>query len=83
MGTPEEATAMERAPRVSGCHSCHGTQVELDENNKPKHQTWPGGVGTVYPDGSIGTCTVCHERHTFLFLRTVLKLSQGWNIHYK
>lgn len=65
LGTPAEATDIERAPRASGCQPCHGSTVELDENNKPKHETWPGGVGTRYPDGSIGTCTVCHERHTF------------------
>ena len=65
MGTPPEATAMERAPRASGCQPCHGTKVELGPDNKPINETWPGGVGTIYPDGSIGTCTVCHERHTF------------------
>lgn len=36
-----------------------------EPDNKPINQTWPGGVGTRYPDDSIGTCTVCHERHTF------------------
>ena len=64
-GTPKEATPFERAPRASGCQPCHGTQVELGPDNKPINETWPGGVGTIYPDGSIGTCTVCHERHTF------------------
>jgi len=53
------------AARSSGCQMCHGTKVELDENNKPIKQTWPGGVGTRYPDGSIGNCTVCHTRHRF------------------
>lgn len=64
-GTPPEATKEELAPRTSGCQMCHGTTVELGPDNKPINQTWPGGVGTRYPDGSIGTCTVCHERHTF------------------
>ena len=64
-GTPPGTTPMERAPRASGCQMCHGTTVELGPDNKPINQTWPGGVGTRYPDGSIGTCTVCHERHTF------------------
>jgi len=64
-GTPKEATALERAPRASGCQMCHGTTVELGPDNKPINETWPGGVGTIYPDGSIGTCTVCHERHSF------------------
>ena len=51
--------------RASGCQVCHGTQVELGPDNKPINLTWPGGVGTRYPDGSIGTCTVCHTRHQF------------------
>lgn len=54
-----------RAARASGCQMCHGTQVELGKDNKPINETWPGGVGTRYPDKSIGTCTVCHTRHTF------------------
>lgn len=64
-GTPEGAQGIDRAPRASGCQMCHGTTVELGTDNKPINETWPGGVGTRYPDGSIGTCTVCHERHTF------------------
>jgi hypothetical protein len=54
-----------RAARASGCQMCHGTQVELGPDNRPINETWPGGVGTRYPDGSIGTCTVCHTRHQF------------------
>jgi len=54
-----------RATRASGCMMCHGTQVELGPDHKPIKETWPGGVGTRYPDGSIGNCTVCHTRHKF------------------
>ncbi|MBU4264295.1 MAG: beta-ketoacyl-ACP synthase [Proteobacteria bacterium] len=54
-----------RAARASGCQICHGTQVELGPDNKPIKETWPGGVGTRYPDGSVGNCTVCHTRHQF------------------
>ena len=64
-GTPKGAEGIDRAARSSGCQMCHGTTVELGPDNKPINETWPGGVGTRYPDGSIGTCTVCHERHTF------------------
>ena len=53
------------ASRASGCQVCHGTKVELGPDNKPTKLTWPGGIGTRYPDGSIGTCTVCHTRHQF------------------
>lgn len=54
-----------RAARASGCQMCHGTQVEVGKDNKPIKETWPGGVGTRYPDGSVGNCTVCHTRHQF------------------
>ncbi len=64
-GTPEGASGIDRAARSTGCQMCHGTTVELGPDNKPINETWPGGVGTRYPDGSVGTCTVCHERHTF------------------
>lgn len=64
-GTPKGATPEQIAPRASGCQMCHGTTVELGPDNKPINNTWPGGVGTRYPDGSIGTCTVCHTRHKF------------------
>lgn len=63
--TPKGMPAYNRAPRASGCQMCHGTQVELGPDNKPINETWPGGVGTIYPDGSIGTCSVCHTRHKF------------------
>ena len=53
------------AARKSGCQVCHGSIVEVDSNNKPTNATWPAGVGTLYPDGSVGTCTPCHTRHKF------------------
>ncbi len=53
------------ASREAGCQMCHGGKVELGPDHKPVKNTWPGGVGTRYPDGSIGTCTVCHTRHQF------------------
>jgi len=64
-GTPPGTDGVDRASRSSGCQACHGTTVELGPDHKPINETWPGGVGTRYPDGSIGTCTVCHERHSF------------------
>jgi hypothetical protein len=63
--TPKGMPPYNRAARASGCQMCHGTQVELGPDNRPINETWPGGVGTRYPDGSIGTCTVCHTRHKF------------------
>ena len=63
--TPKGKAPYVRASRAGGCQMCHGTQVEMGPDNKPINETWPGGVGTRYPDGSIGTCTVCHTRHKF------------------
>ena len=63
--TPKNQPAYVRASKVSGCQMCHGAVVELGPDNRPINETWPGGVGTKYPDGSIGTCTVCHTRHEF------------------
>lgn len=63
--TPKGTKPYVRASRASGCQMCHGTTVELGPDNKPINETWPGGVGTIYPDGSIGNCTVCHTRHEF------------------
>lgn len=59
---PDSKTNM--VPRNS-CQMCHGTQVEVGADNKPVNMTWPGGIGTRYPDGSIGNCTACHTRHQF------------------
>ncbi len=63
--TPKGMPAYNRAARASGCQMCHGTKVEMGPDNKPINETWPGGVGTRYPDGSVGTCSVCHTRHKF------------------
>ena len=50
---------------VVGCAQCHGSRVELDENNRPS-VGWPNtGIGRVNPDGSNGACTACHPRHNF------------------
>ncbi|WP_321367688.1 ammonia-forming cytochrome c nitrite reductase subunit c552 [uncultured Desulfuromusa sp.] len=61
----EDGSLTNQAARTSGCKVCHGSVVELGPDNKPINNTWPGGVGTLYPDGSVGTCTVCHTRHRF------------------
>ena len=54
------------APNETGCMQCHGTQVLLDDNNRPTRETWPNnGMGNIYPDGATGSCTACHSRHAF------------------
>ncbi len=50
----------------TGCMQCHGTEILLDENNRPTAATWPNmGMGNIYPDGSTGNCAACHTRHKF------------------
>ncbi|VAX28679.1 Hydroxylamine oxidoreductase (Fragment) [hydrothermal vent metagenome] len=53
---------------IAGCESCHGSKMLIDENspNKLSSKTWPNsGIGRINPDGSLGSCTACHTRHTF------------------
>lgn len=58
------------------CFACHGTKVEvvgkrivdseLGEIELPELSNWPNqGVGRENPDGSLGSCTACHPRHSF------------------
>jgi len=52
--------------RKTGCFSCHGTVIAIDENGKIDPATWPNvGVGRLNLDGSKGSCTSCHTRHRF------------------
>lgn len=53
---------------VAGCESCHGGKVQIDPNspNKLDRKSWPNsGIGRINPDGSLGSCTACHTRHSF------------------
>ena len=51
---------------VSGCKQCHGGVVEVNEDGSLAPTGWPNtGMGRVNPDGSIGACTACHQRHAF------------------
>ena len=61
----ERGSKINEAARTSGCQMCHGSEVKVGKDGKPIAGTWPAGVGTLYPDGSVGTCTVCHTRHAF------------------
>lgn len=58
------------------CYGCHGTEIkvvgkikidsDLGEIEIPKLSDWPNqGVGRINPDGSKGSCTPCHPRHSF------------------
>ncbi|MBN2553561.1 MAG: CopD family protein [Spirochaetales bacterium] len=51
--------------RASGCYACHGTTV-LFRDGRPVAGSWPNvGVGRANPDGTFGSCTSCHTRHSF------------------
>ncbi|MCE4628602.1 MAG: multiheme cytochrome [Desulfurococcales archaeon] len=50
------------------CLECHGSLVVPYEKTPVhvKYWGWPSnGAGRVDPDGSLGTCTACHTRHSF------------------
>jgi len=51
---------------VSGCKQCHGAVVDVNEDGSLAATGWPNtGMGRLNPDGSIGACTACHQRHAF------------------
>ncbi len=57
---------LSHASEKTGCMQCHGSIIKLDENKRPTADTWPNaGIGTIWPDGSVGNCAVCHTRHKF------------------
>lgn len=51
---------------ASGCWQCHGSEIKVLENGDLDPATWPNtGIGRINPDGSIGACSACHQRHEF------------------
>lgn len=54
------------AAAVNGCWQCHGSEVKVLPTGKLDPATWPNtGIGRINPDGSEGSCTACHSRHSF------------------
>jgi hypothetical protein len=65
------------ATRAEACYYCHGTKLAVNgtevrdtesagELEFPVISGWPNqGVGRINLDGSKGSCTACHTRHTF------------------
>ena len=54
------------AAAVSGCWQCHGSEVKVLPDGKLDPATWPNtGIGRINPDGSEGSCSACHSRHSF------------------
>jgi hydroxylamine dehydrogenase len=51
---------------TSGCRQCHGSEIKVLADGKLDPTTWPNtGIGRINPDGSRGSCTACHVRHSF------------------
>lgn len=54
------------ASAVVGCWQCHGSEVKVLANGRLDPATWPNsGIGRINPDGSEGSCSACHTRHSF------------------
>jgi hydroxylamine dehydrogenase len=54
------------AAAATGCWQCHGTEVKVLPGGKLDPATWPNsGIGRINPDGSEGSCSACHSRHSF------------------
>jgi cytochrome c553 len=54
------------AAAVNGCWQCHGSEVKVLPGGKLDPATWPNtGIGRINPDGSEGSCSACHSRHSF------------------
>jgi hypothetical protein len=63
--------------KAEACYYCHGTKLkvvgseirdyeDVGELEFPIIEGWPNqGVGRINLDGSRGSCTACHTRHTF------------------
>ncbi|WP_022853212.1 multiheme c-type cytochrome [Thermodesulfatator atlanticus] len=62
--------------KADACLHCHGTKIqvkgfatrdtEFGEMKFPVFEGWPNnGVGRLNPDGSKGSCTSCHPKHSF------------------
>ncbi len=50
--------------QVLGCLQCHGSYVIAKDGEIL--DGWPNvGVGRINPDGSLGSCSACHTRHSF------------------
>jgi hypothetical protein len=55
---------IEHAATLRGCQACHGTN--MTGKNIDDWTVWPNnGIGRINPDGSRGSCSACHTRHSF------------------
>jgi hypothetical protein len=52
------------AATIRGCQACHGTN--MTGKGVDDFTVWPNnGIGRINPDGSKGSCSACHSRHSF------------------
>ena len=66
LGSFRGAAAGEGSEAIGGCQKCHGNTVKVLKGGTLDPATWPNaGVGRTNPDGSKGSCNVCHARHQF------------------
>ena len=55
---------MNHAATLRGCQACHGTN--MTGTSTEDFTVWPNnGIGRINPDGSRGSCSPCHTRHSF------------------
>jgi len=63
---PHHPAAGKYAAGINGCLRCHGSEIKIGKGGHPTAETWPNsGIGRKNPDGSIGNCAACHQRHEF------------------
>jgi len=59
-----ESQEVNHAATLRGCQACHGTN--MTGKSTEDFTVWPNnGIGRINPDGSKGSCSSCHTRHTF------------------
>jgi formate-dependent nitrite reductase cytochrome c552 subunit len=59
-----EGEEIKHGATIRGCQSCHGTN--MTGKSIEDFTVWPNnGIGRINPDGSKGSCSACHSRHSF------------------
>ena len=49
--------------RATGCNNCHGSDIS---SGVLTVENWPSqGCGRINPDGTFGSCVICHTTHRF------------------
>jgi hydroxylamine dehydrogenase len=62
--TKNYKTHFSRESSEAGCLDCHGTVIKVGKDGTLIN--WPNvGIGRFNPDGSVGSCSTCHTRHSF------------------